>query len=166
MDHAVAKQPHAAVFHTVRTRSFAPQAVGTETSGRRHFSDEEKKDRWAHVVAPVGAEGVVEKREAPGPAPVHSPLDLYATLLSRGKSLEHAFARGKGYIHVVQTSGYNTESATGASVRVSGSGSGSSGPELVLKEGDGVYILGDAGATLNFENVGDRVAEVLLFDVE
>ena len=39
----------------------------------RHFSDAEKKDRWAHIVAPVGAEGVVDQREAGGPAPVHSP---------------------------------------------------------------------------------------------
>ena len=62
------------------TRGLTPQYF------TRHFTDEEKKDRWAHVVAPIRASGVVEKREASGPAPVHSPLDLYATLLSQGRA--------------------------------------------------------------------------------
>ncbi|KAF7289015.1 hypothetical protein HMN09_01349400 [Mycena chlorophos] len=53
----------------------------------RHFTDAEKRDQWARVVAPVEAEGVVAEREAQGPAPVQSPLTLYATLLSDGKNL-------------------------------------------------------------------------------
>lgn len=44
--------------------------------------------------------------------------------------------------------------------------SGADGTEIVLNEGDGVYILGDAAQTLTVQNTGDRVAEVLLFDVE
>ena len=152
-----AKQVHfLQIWSMPSTRGLTPQYF------TRHFPDEEKKDRWAHVVAPVGAEGVVEKREAPGPAPVHSPLDLYATLLSRGKSLEHGFARGKGYIHVVQTSGYNTKEATGAQMRVLG---GEGGP-VELREGDGAYIMASPGEELAIENVGDQTAEVLLFDME
>lgn len=72
-------------------------------------------DRFIQVVAPVDAEGVQEdKREGAGPAPVNSPLTLYATLLSQGKALTQAMKGKKGYIHVVQTGGYNTGPATGA----------------------------------------------------
>ena len=132
----------------------------------RHFSDEEKKDRWAHIVAPVDAEGVLKEREALGPAPVNWPINLLATLLSPGNKLSHAFhPRGpqrKGYVHVVQTSGYNSKEAGGATVRVHGAESG----PLELREGDGGYIMAYPGEELTVENVGDQVAEVLLFDME
>ena len=133
----------------------------------RHFSDDEKRDRWARIVAPVGEPGISEAREATGPAPVHSPLSLYATLLSPSKALPHTFpAAGSGparkvYIHVVQTSGYNPKEASGARVKVSGEGA-----EVELREGDGAYIMGEAGREMRVENVGESVAEVLLFDVE
>lgn len=35
-----------------------------------HFTDEEKKDKWARIVAPVIDEGVLPDREGSGPAPV------------------------------------------------------------------------------------------------
>ena len=76
--------------------------------------------------------------------------------------MEHAFARGKGYIHVVQTSGYNTKAASGAHVRVSGA----EGGPVELREGDGAYIVAAPGDKLVVENVGDRVAEIVLFDME
>jgi quercetin 2,3-dioxygenase len=133
----------------------------------RHFTDDEKKDQWVKVVAPVGAEGVIDQREASGPAPVQSPLTLFATLISPSTTLTHTFLDGqrkarKGYIHVVQTSGYNTKAATGAHVRVSGD----NGVELELKEGDGAYIFAEPGKELTVENIGDKVSEVLLFDLE
>lgn len=132
----------------------------------RHFTDVEKRDRWAHIVAPVGAESVMDEREAVGPAPVHSPLNAFATLLSPTKKLAYSFFQSseehKGYVHVVQTSGYNTKEASGAHVRVLGGGKGS----VDLKEGDGVYIAAAPGARLILENVGERIAEVLLFDME
>lgn len=128
----------------------------------RYFSDEEKKDKWVRVIAPSGAEGVLEERNALGPAPVHAPLSMYATLLSPSVSLLHIFPTSPGrpkkaYIHVVQTSGYNpTNTPGGAAVRVG---------DVELREGDGAYIMGDAGAELKVENVGDRVAEIALFDI-
>ncbi|KAJ7173399.1 RmlC-like cupin domain-containing protein [Mycena filopes] len=131
----------------------------------RHFTDAEKRDVWARVVAPVGAEGVQkDNREGTGPAPVQSPLTLYATLLSDGKSLRQTITGSKGYIHVVQTSGYNTKAASGATIKVVGG----AGVETVLKEGDGAYLHFDnpGGSELIVENVGDKTAEVLLFDVE
>ncbi|KAF8906108.1 RmlC-like cupin domain-containing protein [Mucidula mucida] len=80
-----------------------------------------------------------------GPAPVHSPLTMYATLLSQGKSLTQEMKGKKGYVHVVMTSGYNTGVAQGASVKVNGE---------VLR------------VMVDVENVGDSTAEVLLFDLE
>jgi len=133
----------------------------------RHFTDEEKKDKWVRVVAPIGAPEVSSKREDSGPAPVQSPLTLYSTLLSPSTSLPYTFSSrtGKGYIHVIQTSGYNTGAASGSAVKVSASGADGT-IEQVFREGDGAYISGSAGKEINVENVGDSVGEVLLFDLE
>jgi len=132
----------------------------------RHFTDDEKKDNWVPVVAPISADGVSAAREGSGPAPVQSPLTLFATILSPSKALSHKFPSGdstsrKAYIHVIQTSGYNAKRATGATVKV-----GENGTEVELKEGDGAYIYGEAGKELKVENVGDKTAEVLLFDLD
>ncbi|KAF9521575.1 RmlC-like cupin domain-containing protein [Crepidotus variabilis] len=130
----------------------------------RHFSDEEKKGQWARIVAPVDAEGVSAGREGSGPAPVQSPLTLYATLLGPGKTLERSLRGKKAYVHVIQTTGYNDATAEGASVKVNGKGGQES---LQLREGDGAYIfVGEQGNELVVENNGDRNAEVLLFDLE
>ncbi|KAF7983695.1 hypothetical protein HWV62_19617 [Athelia sp. TMB] len=130
----------------------------------RHFTDVEKKDQWVRVVAPLNAPGVSSKREDEGPAPVQSPLTLYATLLSPGKSLSHQFSASsaKGYIHVIQTSGYNAGVANGATVRVSGGGD----VEADLREGDGAYITLKNRKDLEVENVGAGVAELLLFELD
>ncbi|KAJ3571201.1 hypothetical protein NP233_g3906 [Leucocoprinus birnbaumii] len=129
----------------------------------RHFSDEEKKDQWAKIVAPAWEEGVKNDREAEGPAPVHSDLTLYATLLSPGKGLDRPLQGRKGYIQVVQTSGYNPRKAEGATVRISNPGSN----PVELKEGDGAYIfVGQKGNVLKVENVGDEIGEVLVFDLD
>ena len=122
------------------------------------------------LVAPVGEEGVLGGRDASGPAPVHSSLTLFASLISPGRTLAHilpstaepTLVPRKAFLHVVQTSGYNPSRATGAEITVTGPG----GSSATLREGDGMYILGDAGAPLEVQNTGDRVAEVLLFDVE
>jgi hypothetical protein len=133
----------------------------------RHFTDEEKKDKWARVVAPINTPEVSSKREDSGPAPVQSPLTLYSTLLSPGTSLPYTFSSrtGQGYIHVIQTSGYNTGAAQGSAVKVSASG-GDGTIEQLFREGDGAYISGTTGKEIKVENVGDSVAEVLLFDLE
>ncbi|KAK0440918.1 RmlC-like cupin domain-containing protein [Desarmillaria tabescens] len=128
----------------------------------RHFTDAEKTDSFVRVVAPVDAKGVQkDKREGDGPAPVNSPLTLYATLLSPGKTLTQAMNGKKGYIHVVQTGGYNPGLATGTTIKISGA----SGPEETLKEGDGAYLfIGDG--QVKVENISDKTAEILLFDLE
>jgi len=129
----------------------------------RHFTDEDKTDKWARIVAPVGADGVLTTREGGGPAPVQSPLTLYATLLGQNKSLNRLFTGKKGYIQVVQTSGYNEGQSKEASIKITSEG----GEELNLGEGDGAYIfVGNGGNSLQVENVGNRVAEVLVFDLD
>jgi len=110
---------------------------------------------------------VVNEREGLGPTPVQSPLSLFATLISPSTALEHTFldspTRGrKGYVHVTQTSGYNTNTATGSHIRIVAE----DGRDLELKEGDGAYIFAESGKTLKMENIGDKTAEVLLFDLE
>jgi redox-sensitive bicupin YhaK (pirin superfamily) len=132
----------------------------------REFTDEQKTNTWLRVVAPVGADDMSLERNGQGAAPVQSALTMYATLLEKGKSLEKKLGGKKGYLQVVQTSGYNTSEASGATVRVSGVGDGRQ--EVVLKEGDSTYLtVGEGqGAELIVENVGDAIAEILLFDLE
>lgn len=136
----------------------------SQTDISSHFTDEEKKDKWVRIVAPVNAPDVSSKREDIGPTPVQSPLTLYSTLLSPSTTLPHAFQSGstKGYIHVIQTSGYNAGAANGATVKVGGEG----GVELELREGDGAYIMVKSSKDLKVENIGEGVAEVLLFELE
>ncbi|KAK2464036.1 hypothetical protein APHAL10511_003980 [Amanita phalloides] len=125
----------------------------------RHFSDADKLNKWARVVAPVGAEGVKKTREATGPAPVHSALTMYASLVEPGVRLEREIKGKKGYVHVVMTSGYQEGAGAGASVRLTGVDV----PET-LREGDGAY-LAESGV-LVVQNVGETRAEVVVFDLE
>lgn len=106
---------------------------------------------------------MTEAREASGPAPVHSPLSLHATLLSPSTTLSHTFqpTTNKSYIHVIQTSGYNTGKAGGAEVKVR-----LGEEEVSFGEGDGGYIMAEPGKEITVENVGDKVAEILLFEME
>ena len=122
-------------------------------------------DKLCRVVAPVKAEGVIAEREATGPAPVHSPVTLFSTLLTPTATVSHTFGapgqgatKRRGYLHVIQTSGFNTGKATGATVQVNGG--------LKLSEGDGAYIVASEGEKLEIKNVGDKVAEFLLFDLD
>jgi len=131
----------------------------------RHYTDEEKKDKLVRIVAPLSVPEVMDTREGRGPAPIHSPLSVYATIISPSTNMLYSFpapapneGMRKSYVHVIQTSGYNTGAAKGARVKINGG--------LELAEGDGVFALGKEGDKLEVENVGDVPAEVLVFDVE
>ncbi|THH27159.1 hypothetical protein EUX98_g7032 [Antrodiella citrinella] len=134
----------------------------------RHFTDEEKKDNWVRVVAPVTDDGVTDKREAAGPAPVHGTITMFATLLSPNASVSQTFPKSskssprKGYIHFAQTSGYNIGPASGGQIDVAGA----DGPTTQLKEGDGAYAVAESGAEITVTNTGDSVAEVLLWLID
>ncbi|KDQ20298.1 hypothetical protein BOTBODRAFT_27717 [Botryobasidium botryosum FD-172 SS1] len=131
----------------------------------RHFTDEEKKDTLVRIVAPFNSRGVTSERDGAGPAPVHSPITLYATLISPTKSVTHVFPASvsaeprKAYVQLPQTSGHNAGEARGARVRLNGG--------LELSEGDAAFVWGQEGDILEIENVGSElVAEVLVFDIE
>lgn len=131
----------------------------------RTFTDAEKTNTLVPVVVPVGSEGITEDREARGPVPVHSPLSMFATILEPGKTVKHTLKKPKdgaelrkGYIHVIQTSGYNDGTATGNTVSLN--------DEIKLAEGDGVFIIGPEGVDIAIMNVGSSSAELLLFDLD
>ncbi|KAF9038199.1 RmlC-like cupin domain-containing protein [Panaeolus papilionaceus] len=120
----------------------------------RQFSDAEKKNKFVKVVAPVGEEGVNTEREGEGPAPVQK----------SGVKAEVKMGGLKGYVHLIQTSGYRVGAAQGAMVRV---GQVKGANETVLREGDGTYVfVGERGNVLSVENDGEGVAEVVVFDLE
>lgn len=153
---------HGVPVHFLQIWSVPSQHRLTPAYYTRHFSDEEKTDKWARVVAPVDSEGVNRDREGEGtPAPVHSALTMYATILGKGKTLEKELVGRKAYAHLIQTS---EQGAQGAQVKLSDGAGG----ELVLNEGDGAYIaINSASAKLIVENVGVApTAEILLFDMD
>jgi len=166
-------KPLAQVLHEVGVSLFPPRnprdlsyrgidSPALDSCLLRHFSDEDKKDKWAHVVAPAAnSHEIIDKREATGPAPVHSPVDLFATILSPTASLSHTARRTNVYAHLIQRSGYNTGAATGATVKID-----VGGDSVQLREGDGVYITLTPGTKVDVENVGEKGGELLLFDTE
>ena len=129
----------------------------------RHFTDDDKMDKWAHIVAPASqhSQKIVDKREAGGPAPVHSPLDVFATILSPTASLSHTAQRTNIYVHLIQRSGYNAGLATGATVKID-----VGDDSIQLREGDGVYITLTPGGKVGVQNAGEKDCELLLFDTE
>ncbi|KAF9038195.1 RmlC-like cupin domain-containing protein [Panaeolus papilionaceus] len=130
----------------------------------RQFSDGVKKNKFVKVVAPVEEEGVNTEREGEGPAPVMSALTMYAALIEPGVKVEVKMGGLKGYVHLIQTSGYRVGAAQGTTVRV---GQVKGANETVLREGDGTYIfVGERGNVLRVENDGEGVAEVVVFDLE
>ncbi|KAG9075835.1 hypothetical protein FS749_012461, partial [Ceratobasidium sp. UAMH 11750] len=85
--------------------------------------------------------------------------------MSRNKTLSHQYTPEawpgsllrRAYVHVAQTSGYNTGEAAGATVLLNG--------QSKLREGDGAFIhVADGDHLLDIANIGDRDAEVLVFD--
>jgi hypothetical protein len=89
---------------------------------------------------------------------------MFASLIHPGVSLVHGNGRAKkGYIHVIQKSGYNPGPGNGVTLRI---GSQADGPQVELREGDGAYLTYEPGAELRLENDSQGIAEVLLFDLE
>jgi quercetin 2,3-dioxygenase len=108
---------------------------------------------------------VTTEREGDGPTPVQSDVSLWATVLSPNRTVSRAMpsssSERKAYMQVVQTSGFNQGPARGAHVRVE------IGDQSVeMKEGDGAFVHAAPEEELRMTNLGDSVAEVLLFDVD
>lgn len=100
---------------------------------QKAFPDEEKRGRLRLVGSSDGRQGSVT---------IHQDLDLYATLLSDGGSVNHVLAAGrKGWVQVAQ-----------GSAEINGES---------LSAGDGVAIDGPAAISLTAASQ----AEILLFDM-
>ncbi|KAF9038185.1 RmlC-like cupin domain-containing protein [Panaeolus papilionaceus] len=115
------------------------------------------------------------EREGEGPASVMSKLGMWATMVEPGVGLEVKMEGMKGYVHLVQTSGYCVGAAQGANVRVGQDvGQGEvvevqvkGANETILWEGDGTYVfVGERGNVFRIENEGEGVAGVVVFDLE
>ncbi|KAF8655491.1 hypothetical protein AX16_003021 [Volvariella volvacea WC 439] len=157
----------------------------------RKFTDEDKKDKFVKIVAQINyataassslassstattqaqEDRVVDAKEGSGPTPIHNKLTIYAGLLSPGLGRDGSFGirlSGKrGYVHVIQTSGYNTGKARGAGIKLRGQAGEFGVDQVTLNEGDGVYIhIAANDGELKVENVSGVVAEVLVFDIE
>ncbi|GMK58893.1 hypothetical protein CspeluHIS016_0603350 [Cutaneotrichosporon spelunceum] len=170
-----ADDPNGAPVHFLQvwayptTRGLKPQYF------HRHFADTDKEDKWAHIVAPVSYPGVTNAREGTGPTPIASDLHCFASLLSPGTTIKHdVVARNSGdkdkgklvYAQVVQTTGYNPRKAPsdGSVAQVT---LALGGQTATLAEGDGVFIRGaSVGDELVTHNVGRKVAEVVLFEMD
>lgn len=131
----------------------------------RHFTDAEKQDTLVRIVAPLKSDGVSVQREGTGPTPIHAQLSAYASIISPSSTVTHTFSlpvegkeERKAYIHVIQTSGYNTGRAQGAKVRLNGG--------LELGEGDGAFVSAKETDKLEVENVGEGSVEIVLFEME
>lgn len=136
----------------------------------RKFPDEEKHNRFVTVVAPDNSSSVSLSREDKGPAPIRSELWMHASLIDPGVSLVHGHVEKgqgqprRGYIHLIQTSGYNSGKPGGNAIRI-GSKSSAEDSKVELREGDGAYLVYESH-DLEVTNVGQGMAEVLLFDLD
>ena len=73
-------------------------------------------------------------------------------------------------MHVVQTSGYNPDVATGVTVRMIVTDSRNrediaKESEIVLREGDGACLVSSIDSRMTFKNEGDRDAELFVLRV-
>lgn len=131
----------------------------------RHFDDAAKLNTFLKVVAPVGTEGVLDERNGAGPVPVHSDLTMYATILEPGKTVSGVLQGRKGYIHLIQTSGYNVGEAKGASLKAVLTKDAEE-QQVEFKEGDGAYLNIAPGTSISLSNPGSTNAEFIVFDLE
>ncbi|KAJ3006922.1 hypothetical protein HKX48_009410 [Thoreauomyces humboldtii] len=136
----------------------------------RKFSDEEKRDALVKVVAPVNSQGVNNNRNTSGPAPVHSPITMFASILTPSKTITHTFPKStpKAYIHNIMVGGYRGPNVAAGDKFEDGGARLKLENGLVLEEGDGAFveIAEGEGNEFKFENVGAKDAEFILFELE
>jgi redox-sensitive bicupin YhaK (pirin superfamily) len=139
----------------------------------RHFTDAEKEGKLVQVVGPVGAPNVIDEREGSGPAPVHSYLSMFATILPPSSSVSHVISAPysaksanptkRVYVHVIQSTKYNPR----ASLTDAGAAKVKINASQVLGEGDGAFVEGGKqGDALTIESIGGRNAEVVVFEMD
>jgi hypothetical protein len=110
---------------------------------------------------------------------VHSYLSMDASILTPSSTVTHTISKPfspkasavtkKVYLHLIQTSGYNTRAAfthaDAAKLKVTSGKTGAEG--VTLGEGDGVFIDGGKeGDEVKIESVGGEKAEFVLFEMD
>ena len=104
-------------------------------------------------------------REGDGPAPIQSDVTFWVTALSANKTISRAMPSTQGerkaYLQMAQLSGFNQGPGRGSHVRVE-----IGNQSVEMREGDGVFVHAAPKEELRLTNLGDSVAEVLLFDVD
>jgi hypothetical protein len=157
--------PDTEVLYTVSIRAPSRLEIAYTDGFPSHFTEEEKQDKWALLVAPIGSDGVSTDREGDGPTPIQSDVALWATILSPNRTISRDMPTSererKAYLQVVQTSGFNKGPARGAHVRVE-----IGNQSVEMKEGDGAFVHAAPKEELRMTNLGNCEAEVLLFDVD
>lgn len=135
----------------------------------RHFSDAEKTNKLVQVVGAVGSEGVTDERDAKGPAPVHTPLKMHASILTSKSSLTHTLADDtkRAYLHLIMRSGYRKPDVSASDKFEDGGSIIKINDGLVLEEGDGAFVTveREGSRTIEVKNVAERDAEWLLFEM-
>ncbi|EPX75065.1 yhhW [Schizosaccharomyces octosporus yFS286] len=146
----------------------------------RHQSEEAKHNRLQPVIAPnytfsdpsniksngaqVGSSATTDDSAIPFPGD----LGMWASILSPGSQVSHVFGPWnntaspvrKGYLHLIQTSGFagpRDTSVGKAQLKIG---------EHVLSEGDGLFVMDtEKGSSLTIESVGSANAEFVFFDM-
>ena len=122
----------------------------------RKFPDAMKQDTLVRIMESTdrhsGKDGPTE------PIPMHSDLSMSASILSPSKSVRHELVEEgerNVYLHVVMTDRKQVNG--GGRIKVG---------DVELGEGDGAFVRGAKGpGVIEVENIGDKAAEFLLFDM-
>lgn len=123
----------------------------------RVFGDERKKDGFCRIMESV--ERHSGKDEEGEPIPLHADLSMSASILSAGKSVVHELVKeGERYVYLhVVMGGKEQPKEGGSKIKIG---------NVTLGEGDGAFVRGASGpGKIEVENVGDKPAEFLLFDM-
>jgi quercetin 2,3-dioxygenase len=122
----------------------------------RSYSDEQKTDALVRIMESVDRHNGEKKEDSS--IPLHADLDMYASILSPGKTVDHELVAGSDrqlYLHVVM-SGKEQPKTGGAKIKIG---------DVVLGEGDGAYVESPE-QKVTIESVGEKPAEFLLFDLK
>lgn len=184
----------ARLFDSVSPQRAAPKRTPKLTScANSPYTDEEKRGSLVRVVADVTCPAVTETREGTGPTPIHSHLEMFASILPPSDTVTYAFRQpkvrttavsfrcprakchscfesdnetvGQGYVHLtMRKTGYR-----GPHQDLNGNGPRLSiqlgEKKIELEEGDGAYLDQVEGETVIINSVGDGDAEFVLFDL-
>ena len=134
----------------------------------RTYGEDEKRKGWVTIVSPLAAgekASPVEEKEAKatveGSIPIHADFLMGAAIIPAAKGFDWTIGgtvakklKGrKVFVHLPRSK------LGGSQVKLAGD------EGLLLQEGDGAFVSGvDGGDVLSVESVGDKEAEVVVFD--